>query len=268
MKRTWENDSCATVQACYSLYSVPVAAALWCGVPPDQVNEELRHATPIGQSNALARAILRHPYLKCLEPRIRAIQTAIDSGEITACREDGRKDNGHVAYERRHVYGLDLKEWAKKIAPTERPIFLFDEIERDTHPEISADSYRALKAAHDTREQRLAAANENIRELHDAKNAVEAERDALRVMVENLGKQSKNVAQVNDRSETSYQHMVAALLDCIAGNLPNIEKHPSFESEAKLIDMLDEFYRGYRGLSKSNLSRKFPEAKRRLRMQD
>ncbi|WP_163315724.1 hypothetical protein [Crenobacter caeni] len=232
------------------------------------MDEELRHAKPIGQSNALSRAILRHPYLKCLEPRIRAIQTAIDSGEITACREDGRKDDGHVAYERRHVYGLDLKEWAKKIAPTERPTFLFDEIERDAHSAISADSYRALKAAHDAKVQQLAAAHERIRELHDAKNSAEAERDALRVMVENLGKQAKSVVQVDDRSETSYQHMVAALLDCIAGNLPNIEKHPSFESEAKLIDKIDDFYRGYRGLSKSNLSRKFPEAKRRLREQD
>ncbi|MCG9125178.1 hypothetical protein LH460_10960 [Laribacter hongkongensis] len=268
MNRPWENDSCATVQACYAVYPVPVAAALWCGVPLDQVNEELRHATPIGQSNARSRAILRHPYLKCLEPRIRAIQAAIDSGEITACREDGRKDDGHVAYERRHVYGLDLKEWAKKISPTERPAFLFDEIERDTHAAISADSYRALKATLNAKEQKLAAANERIRELNDAKNAVEAERNALRAIVENLGRQAKSTEQVDDRSETSYQHMEAALLDCIAGNLPNIEKHPSFESEAKLIDKIDDFYRGYRGLSKSNLSRKFPEAKRRLREQD
>ncbi|NDV12491.1 hypothetical protein GZH52_06725 [Crenobacter sp. HX-7-9] len=145
---------------------------------------------------------------------------------------------------------------------------MFDEIERDAHSAISADSYRALKAAHDAKVQQLAAAHERIRELHDAKNSAEAERDALRVMVENLGKQAKSVVQVDDRSETSYQHMVAALLDCIAGNLPNIEKHPSFESEAKLIDKIDDFYRGYRGLSKSNLSRKFPEAKRRLREQD
>lgn len=110
MKKPWENDSCETVQACYSVYHVPIAAALWCGVPADQVAEELRQAVQIGQSNALGRAILRHPYLKCLEPRIRAIHAAIDAGELQVCREDGRKVDDHVAYERRHVYGLDLKE--------------------------------------------------------------------------------------------------------------------------------------------------------------
>lgn len=266
MKRPWEDDSCATVQACYAVYPVRIAAALWCGVPPDQVEEELKHAQPVGEYDALSRAILRHPYLKCLEPRMRAIHQAINSGEITACRENGLKDyDRHVAYHRRNVYGMDLKEWAKKISPTERPAFLFDEIERDVHSAISTETYRTLKAAHDAKEQKLATANERIRELHDAKNAAEAERDALRLMVESLGKQTKSTEQADCRSETSYQHMVAALLDCIAGNLPNVKKHPSFESEAKLIESIDDYYRGYRGLSKSNLSRKFPEAKRLLR---
>ena len=35
-------------------------------------------------------------------------------------------------------------------------------------------------------------------------------------------------------------------------------------TEAKLIEAIDDHYRGYSGLSKSNLSRKFPEAKRAL----
>lgn len=184
MKRPWENDSCATVQACYAVYHVPVAAALWCGVPADQVTEELNRAVPIGQSNALGRATLRHPYLKCLEPRIRAIHAAIDAGELPTCLEDGRKVDGHVAYERRHVYGLDLKEWAKKIAPTERPEFLFDEIERDTHVSISADAYRVLKAAHDAKELKLVQANERIHKSEEAKGLAEAERDSLRAMVD------------------------------------------------------------------------------------
>jgi hypothetical protein len=68
----------------------------------------------------------------------------------------------------------------------------------------------------------------------------------------------------SERVETPYQNMIAALLDCIAGNLPDVEKHQSFGSESKLIDVIDEHYRGYGGLSKSNLSRKFPEAKRNL----
>lgn len=69
------------------------------------------------------------------------------------------------------------------------------------------------------------------------------------------------------RAETTYLNIIAALLDCIAGNLPNVQKHPSFASEAKLIKVIDEQFRGYSGLSQSNLSRKFPEAKRSMRAQ-
>lgn len=265
MTRPWENDSCQTIQACYAVYRVHVAAALWCGVPADQVERELRQAASVGQSTALARATLRHPYLKCLEPRIRAIHAAIDSGELLACREDGRKTDDHVAYERRFVYGQDLKEWAKKIAPSERPAFLFDEIERDVHTAINAESYRVLKAAHDAKELKLSQANERIRMLEGEKGSAETERDALRRMVDNLSAQLQGSDTPGERAETTYLNIIAALLDVIAGNLPSIVKHPSFESEAKLIEAIDEHFRGYGGLSKSNLSRKFPEAKRTMR---
>ncbi|SAK54257.1 hypothetical protein AWB75_01889 [Caballeronia catudaia] len=148
MGKPWEDDSCATVLACYSVYHVPVAAAMWCGLTADEVEKELKLARPIGEQTALARATLRHPYIKCLGPRIRAIHQAIDAGELSVCREDGRRiTDEHVGYERRHVYGLDLKEWAKKIVPSERPVFLFDEIERGVHPAISTEAYQALEAA-------------------------------------------------------------------------------------------------------------------------
>lgn len=186
MKRPWENDSCDTVQACYAVYQIPVAAALWCGVPAEQVAQELHLAVPIGQSNALGRATLRHPYLKCLEPRIRAIHAAIDAGELLSCREDGRKTDDHVAYERRHVYGIDLKEWAKKIAPTERPTFLFDEIERNVHSAISLDSYQTLKVAHDAKEHKLTQANERIRVLNENKGVIESELAGLRAIVDKV----------------------------------------------------------------------------------
>lgn len=72
---------------------------------------------------------------------------------------------------------------------------------------------------------------------------------------------------MSPRSETTYQNIIAALLDCIAGNLPSIDSHPSFPSEAKLIETIDHYFDGYSGLSKSNLSRKFPEAKRSFQSQ-
>lgn len=177
MGKPREEDSCSTIRACYSVYPVAEVAALWCGVAPEDVKQELWAAVPVGETKALSRAILRHPYLPCLEPRIRAIQLAIDSGELDVCREDGRRvpKGEHVAYERRHVYGLELKEWAKSIAPSERPAFLFDDVERGIHVGITQDVYQSLKAAHDAKEQSLVRANALIRELEDEKGRTEAE---------------------------------------------------------------------------------------------
>jgi len=47
-----------------------------------------------------------------------------------------------------------------------------------------------------------------------------------------------------ERAKSTYQNTIAALLDCIAGNLPNIEKHPSFPSEAELIEAIDDHFWG------------------------
>ncbi|ALL64723.1 hypothetical protein K788_0002237 [Paraburkholderia caribensis MBA4] len=93
----------------------------------------------------------------------------------------------HVAYERRHVYGSDLKEWAKSIAPSERPAFLFDEVERDIHPGITQETYQALKAAHDAKEQNLIRASGRIRKVEDERGRLENECCALRGMVDGRG---------------------------------------------------------------------------------
>ncbi len=63
------------------------------------------------------------------------------------------------------------------------------------------------------------------------------------------------------RLEKNYLHIIGALLECIAGKVPPAEKHPSFASEAQLIEFLDEKFDGIEGLSASNLQRKFPAAK-------
>jgi len=258
MRKPWEDDNCATVQACYSVYHVPVAAALWCGVPADQVADELRNATPIKHSDALSRATLRHPYLKCLEPRIRAIHSAIDAGELRTCRENGRKTDEHVAYERRHVYGLDLKEWAKKIAPTERPAFLFDEIERDMHSAISADSYRALQSAHDAKEHKLAQANERIRQLEDEKNRVEQERQSLRSAIENM-------TGATERSKKTFLNIIGGLLSQMLGKSPKGQPQSLFENQGAIISVMLAHYGHIKGMGDSNLEKIMAEANKTLK---
>ena len=90
---------------------------------------------------------------------------------------------------------------------------------------------------------------------------------AMEKQIDALNSKLKAAGAPDDRSETTYLNIIAALLDCIAGNLPNVEKHPSFTIEAKLIEAIDGHFRGYGGLSQSTLSRKFPAAKRSMAAQ-
>ncbi len=258
MKQPWETDNCAAMKAHYAVYSIPQAAALWCGVPENQIAQIVQEATALSHTG-LGRSIWVHPAVPCLEPRSRAIAEAIEDGSLPHGREDGQTavSGGHVAYERRHFFGRDLRKWMEKAFPNEKPAFLFDDIERNTHSAISADAYRALKADRDALQKRIEKATESYKALRQEKEAIEAERDSLKAMVDKIG-------APGERAEATYQNIIAALLACISGNIPGVEKHPAFSSESKLIEAIDEHYRGYGGLSKSNLSRKFPEAKRAL----
>ncbi|MCA8431885.1 protein kinase [Burkholderia seminalis] len=226
------------------------------------MNEELGRAVSIGQSNALSRAILRHPYLKCLEPRIRAIHAAIDSGMLAACREDGRKVDEHVAYERRHVHGLALKEWAKEIAPSERPAFLFDELERDTHAGISAEAYRTLQASHEAKTHQLAEANERLREASERIALIEAERNSLRAMVDNFDAHPTASGEPSARAETTFLNIIGALLALLLGKSPAGKPHSSFASQAAVISALLAHHEGKPGISARTLEEKFAAAKR------
>ncbi len=181
MKNPWENDSCEHVQSYYTVYPVPVAAALWCGVPPDEIDEHLKIAILVH------RAIYRHPYIKCLEPRCRAIHEAIEKGALQVSRENGKSFDGsteHVAPERRHVTRQNLKEWIATEFPADKPAFLFDEIERKTHAAINADTFRALQADRDSLQARIEKAETWAKGMIAEKNALLGERDSLRAMVD------------------------------------------------------------------------------------
>lgn len=261
MSNPWEADDCAHLRAQYAVYSVPAAAALWCGVPEDQLEEIVSEATQLSPSG-FGRGVWKHPAVPCMEVRSRVIAGAIESGALPHGREDGEtlREGDRAAAERRAVMGRHLREWMIKEFPNEKPAFLFDDIERSSHTAISADAYRALKAEKEKLEGRLENAVDVYKELRSENKRIQTELNELSQKVAGQG-------APGDRAESTYQNIIAALLDVIAGKLPNVEAHPSFSSEAKLIETIDQQYRGYSGLSKSNLQRKFPEAKRSLKDQ-
>ena len=172
-KKPWENDSCEAVQAYFTVYRVPVAAALWCGIPPEDVDESLSISTET------ARGVYKHPYIKCLEPRCRAIHDAIEKGLLPCSRENGKVVDEHVANERRHVSRQHLKDWIAAQFPSDKPAFLFDDIERSTHSAINADAYRSLQADRDALRARLEKAADEYRKLRTERDELLAERDAM-----------------------------------------------------------------------------------------
>lgn len=258
MSNSWEVNNCGHLTAYYEVYSVVKAAALWCGVPEDRVEQISKEARQLS-GTGFGRGVWMHPNVPCLQARSRAIAEAIESGVLPHGREDGEtcSEHDHVAYERRHIMGRHLREWLIQEFPNEKPAFLFDDIEQDSHTSISADAYRALKAEKDKLEGRLENAKTAYKELRDQRDQMQRELVAL-------NKKLSGLDVPGERAEATYQNIIAVLLEVIAGRVPSIESHPSFSSEAKLIETIDQYYRGYPGLSKSNLQRKFPEAKRSL----
>ena len=94
-------NSCEQAKSYFKFYTIPQVALLWCGVPADKVDEELKLAVPVGDSNALQRSVLKHPYISCLETYCRVIHEVIDNDLLPVGRDGSKvflhKEIGPVA---------------------------------------------------------------------------------------------------------------------------------------------------------------------------
>lgn len=261
MANPWETDDCAHLRSQCAVYSIPEAAARWCGVPENCIEAIVDEATRLS-GTGFGRGVWQHPRVPCMEVHSRLMAEAIETGELPCGREDGRTvtDGSPVAAERRTVLGRDLRAWMIKALPNQKPPFLFDDIEQNSHTSISTDAYRALIADRDDYAKRADKAIEESRQLLKDKELLEHKCDTLLKKIEAMG-------APGNRAGTTYLNIIAALLDAINGNLPGTERHPSFANDSELIDAIVKHFSGFSGLSRSNLSRKFPEAKRHLQAQ-
>lgn len=251
MKRPWESDSCEAVRAYFTIYPVPVAAALWCGIPANEVEEHLRASTEV------LPGIYRHPYIPCLEPRCRAMHDAILNGALDASRENGTVTRDHIAPARRHVSRENLKNWIAKAFPGDRPAFLFDEIERKTHSAINADSFRALQADRDAARAELEKAKAWATDTLNEMNAMRGERDSLRAIVDKM-------SAPDGRAETTYLNIIGGLLALMLGKSPAGKPQSVYESQAAIISALLGHYEGKPGIASRTLEEKFAAAKKSL----
>jgi hypothetical protein len=252
MKKTWENDSCEAVQAYYTVYRVPVAAALWCGIAPSDIDE---HLAECGES---VKGIYKHPYINCLEPKCRAIHDAILAGLLPCSRENGKvvPTEEHVASERRHISRQHLKDWIAAQFPSDKSAFLFDDIERNTHTAINKDAYRALQAERDGLRARLEKAADEYRKLR-------SERDELVIEKAKLTDETKPAKDLGLRAETTYLNIIGGLVALFLMKSPAGKPHSVFSSQSALIDQLMANFKKP-GITERTLQEKFASAKKSL----
>jgi len=258
MTKPWETDNCQAMRAHYAVYSIPQAAALWCGVPEDTVQKVVSECTQLSETG-FGRSIWCHQDIPCIEPRSRAIAEAVAKGDLPRGREDGDTlpFEVQVAYERIHVLGRHLKEWMEKAFPNEKPAFLFDDIEQNTHSAISADAYRALTADRDALAARLETAKAEYRKL-------KAENTGLLSKCEDLELAVEKAKVPAERAEATYLNIIGALLDLMLTKSPGGQAHSVFSSQSAVIETLLSYYGEKPGISTRTLQDKFAQAKRNL----
>ncbi len=254
MKPWYNNNDCEHLSAYYAYYPVQKAAMLWCRVPPSDLEEELSRISAHPQ----IRGVWTHPFIPCFEVRCKLIHSAIERGVLSASRENGVVITDHIRPERRHVSRENLKAWIAKEHPSDKPPFLFDEIERSTHAAINADSFRALQADRDAARTELEKAKARVATLANQLNTTEGERDSLRAIVDKM-------AQPSAKAETTYLNIIGGLLGLMLGKTPSGQKGSIYGSQEAIISALLGHYNGKQGISPTTLENKFAEANRSIK---
>jgi hypothetical protein len=121
-------------------------------------------------------------------------------------KRKSRADQEHVAAERRHISRQHLKDWIAAQFPSDKPAFLFDDIERNTHTAINKDAYQALQAERDGLRARLEKAADEYRKLR-------SERDELVLSKkQNSLNRLKPAKDLGLRAETTYLNIIGGML--------------------------------------------------------
>jgi hypothetical protein len=150
-----------------------------------------------------------------------------------------------------------LKDWIAAQFPSDKPAFLFDEVERSTHSAINLDAYQALKADRDGLRARLEKAAEEYRKLR-------SERDQLLVEKQAPAAQASPPKPLGPRAETSYLNIIGAMVELFVTKSPAGKPHSVFTSRGTVIDALVASYGDRDGISQRGLEEKFAAARKSL----
>jgi len=160
----------------------PVEAALrWCNLL------NLEHPILAATGALVLPPAHAFPQYPCLRLNAEKIFDAIENGELPHGR-NGRTvaTSEHVAADKLTVRHTDLKAWMAKHCPDQKPKFLFDEIERNTHAMYNAETFHALQAEKDAAKATIEVARQWAEKKVEELNSVRAERDVLAAQIKAL----------------------------------------------------------------------------------
>ncbi|QNM96763.1 hypothetical protein [Chitinimonas koreensis] len=155
----------------------------------------------------------------------------------------------------RHV---DLKRWMYSVYPSERPRFLFDDIERQAHPAIHLNTVQSLMLDRKLLRQRFRHQGKTLDSLQTKYRDLLREVDAVK-----SNGNGPNAA-LSTRGESTYLHIIAGLLTLLLGSSPAGRAYSSFRSQESVINAMLAQHGNVLGISRSTLENKFAEAKRRI----
>ena len=194
---TYNTQSCSALE---KPFYRPIEAALrWCNL----INME---GPILAATGALIYpAADAFPLYPCLRLNAEKIFDAIENGELRHGRS-GRivATTEHVAPGKLTVRHTDLKAWMAKHYPDQKPKFLFDEIERNTHAMYNAETFQALQGERDAAKASIEVARQRAEGKDVELNSIRSERDALAAQV-------KATDPLDPRERKSLLIIIAAL---------------------------------------------------------
>ncbi|MFA5494645.1 MAG: ATP-binding protein [Porticoccaceae bacterium] len=151
----------------------------------------------------------------------------------------------------RHV---DLKAWMSRFYPDQKPGFLFDEIERQSHMAITPGTMQILMVDREALKLKNAEMEKNLNFLEDQ----------CRQLRKKANQKKTTEHEISSRSEATYLNIVGGLLTLLLGQSPSGKRYSSFDTTDSIISALMTYYPGRPGLSERTLWSKFKAARQHI----
>ncbi|WP_201543286.1 hypothetical protein [Psychrobacter immobilis] len=206
-------NNCDNIRNNFEYLTVAETAILWCGIPRNELANELAQCVPKGDESSLSRSIVRHPYVQCVEPRCALLHQAFENGKLKMGRDGGNSDYkhgqkdkkesdlgisgiGHINHDRRTIKIADLKEFIVEYHADDMPKTLFSDIDIHKLKPITHDDYSALLAKNQVLEARL----------EEAKKVYIEQRENIQALKKNL--QAQTAITENDIPQASVYQLI------------------------------------------------------------